>query len=99
MSARNGADPLAPRIALCDNRDPHLPRPLSPLARACEYLEPLTVTVLIEAAAVRGIGWNWRYSDLMPRLPPLGTGLSPVLQWLILPPLMIRLVRGQLRSS
>ena len=59
----------------------------------------LTVTVLIEAAAVRGTGWNWQYSGLMPRLPLLGTGLSPVLQWLILPPLMIRLVRGQLRSS
>ena len=59
----------------------------------------LTVTVLIEAAAVRGIGWNWRYTALMPRLPLLGTGLSPVLQWLILPPLMIRLVRGQLRSG
>jgi hypothetical protein len=29
---------------------------------------------------------SWAYSALMPRLPPLGTGLSPVLQWLILPP-------------
>ena len=41
MSARNGADPLAPRIALRDNRDLHLRRPFSPLARACENLEPL----------------------------------------------------------
>lgn len=59
----------------------------------------LTVTVLIEAAAVRGIGWNWQYSALMPRLPLLGTGLSPVIQWLILPSLLICLVRRQLRSS
>jgi hypothetical protein len=59
----------------------------------------LTVTVLTEAAGVRGIGWNWQYSALMPRLPLLGTGLSPVLQWLVLPPLVIRLVRQQLRAS
>jgi hypothetical protein len=30
---------------------------------------------------------SWAYSTLMPRVPPLGTGLSPTLQWLILPPL------------
>lgn len=59
----------------------------------------LAVTMLIEAAGVRGIGWNWRYSALMPRLPLLGTGLSPVLQWVILPPLVIRLLRRQLRYS
>ena len=59
----------------------------------------LTVTVLIEGAAVRGIGWNWQYSALMLRLPLLGTGLSPVLQWMILPPLVIRLVRRQLQPS
>ena len=28
---------------------------------------------------------SWTYSDLMPRLPVLGTGLSPVLQWLVVP--------------
>ena len=28
---------------------------------------------------------SWTYSALMPRLPPLGTGLSPVLQWIIVP--------------
>ncbi len=27
----------------------------------------------------------WAYSDLMPRLPWIGTGLAPVLQWLIVP--------------
>jgi hypothetical protein len=59
----------------------------------------LTTTMVIEAAGLRGIGWNWRYSSLMPRVPILGTGLSPVLQWIILPPLVIWLVRRQLRSS
>ena len=27
----------------------------------------------------------WAYSELMPVLPPFGTGLSPLLQWLIIP--------------
>ncbi len=28
---------------------------------------------------------SWAYSDLMLILPPFGTGLSPVLQWLVVP--------------
>ena len=28
---------------------------------------------------------SWAYSDLMPVLPPLGTGLSPLLQWVVIP--------------
>lgn len=28
---------------------------------------------------------SWAYRDLMPRLPILGTGLSPVVQWLVVP--------------
>ncbi|MDP2325941.1 MAG: hypothetical protein Q8N51_18200 [Gammaproteobacteria bacterium] len=28
---------------------------------------------------------SWAYRDAMPRIPPLGTGLSPVLQWMVLP--------------
>ncbi len=28
---------------------------------------------------------SWTYSDLMPRLPLLGTGLSPILQWVVVP--------------
>jgi hypothetical protein len=30
---------------------------------------------------------NWAYAAAMPRVPPFGTGLSPLLQWLLLPPL------------
>ena len=41
MSASNGADPLAPRIALRDNRDLHLRRPFPSRARARENLKPL----------------------------------------------------------
>lgn len=28
---------------------------------------------------------SWAYSSLMPVVPPLGTGLLPILQWIILP--------------
>ena len=31
------------------------------------------------------ISLRWTYSDLMPLVPPFGTGLSPLLQWLIIP--------------
>lgn len=31
----------------------------------------------------------WGYSDLMPTLPPVGTGLSPLLQWVFIPALAL----------
>lgn len=55
---------------------------------------------VLAAALILGVGYtifsewlnvevreSWAYSELMPVLPPLGTGLSPILQWLILPPI------------
>ena len=30
---------------------------------------------------------SWAYTDLMPLLPPLGTGFTPALQWIVVPPL------------
>ena len=52
------------------------------------------------AALVIGLGYTvysewvntvirqtWTYSDLMPKLPLFGTGLSPLLQWIIVPAL------------
>ncbi len=33
------------------------------------------------------IRMQWAYSSSMPVIPGLGTGLAPILQWLILPPL------------
>jgi hypothetical protein len=32
---------------------------------------------------------TWAYTDLMPRLPWIGTGLSPILQWLVVPTLAL----------
>jgi hypothetical protein len=52
----------------------------------------LAATVVIEWLAVEAWG-RWAYAPAMPRLPPLGTGLTPVLQWAILPPLLLPAAR------
>jgi hypothetical protein len=59
--------------------------------------------IALGVVATLGLEWHatvlqqrWQYSDLMPRLPFLGTGLTPVLQWLLLPPLVIWLARRQI---
>lgn len=58
------------------------------------------ITTLIEVLALNG-WWitQWRYSAAMPVLPALGVGLVPLLQWVVLPPLVVVLVRGQLRAA
>ena len=38
---------------------------------------------------------SWTYSSLMPIIPGLGVGLVPVLQWIVLPPLVAALVARQ----
>ena len=40
----------------------------------------------------------WGYAETMPRLPWIGTGLAPVLQWLILPTMTARVSRRLLRG-
>lgn len=39
---------------------------------------------------------RWAYAEIMPTLPVLGTGLLPLAQWFVLPPLVVWLVRRQL---
>jgi hypothetical protein len=55
----------------------------------------LTATIVFEALATGVLG-RWAYNDAMPRLPILGTGLLPLLQWLALPPLVLWFVRRQI---
>lgn len=38
---------------------------------------------------------TWAYGPAMPRLPPLGTGLTPVLQWIVVPALAFVWARPQ----
>jgi len=42
---------------------------------------------------------RWTYSELMPLVPPFGTGLSPLIQWLVIPPLVLWFTRRQLRGG
>lgn len=58
----------------------------------------LLVTIVFEALATGPLE-RWRYNAAMPTLPWLGTGLLPVLQWLVLPPLVLWLARGQLVAA
>lgn len=58
----------------------------------------VAITILMEWLATGPLEW-WRYDAAMPRLPLLGTGLLPVLQWLFLPPLTLALMRRQTRSA
>ena len=46
---------------------------------------------------------SWAYTEWMPVLPWIGTGLAPLLQWLMLPPLALtwagRPLRGDLHDA
>lgn len=57
------------------------------------FLVPgLVMTVVFEALATDVWG-RWTYADTMPVLPVTGTGLVPLLQWVLLPLLIVWLVR------
>lgn len=56
------------------------------------------ITIGIEHFATQSThpAWGWRYADTMPIVPVLGVGLTPLLQWILLPPLAIWFARRQL---
>ncbi len=41
----------------------------------------------------------WTYSELMPTLPPFGTGLSPLLQWIVVPIIGFAVMRHWVRRT
>ena len=41
----------------------------------------------------------WGYSATMPRVPWIGTGLAPFIQWVLLPPLIIGVTRRFVQAS
>jgi hypothetical protein len=55
-----------------------------PLVAVSTVMSALAYTVFSEwlNTVVRE---SWAYRDAMPRLPWLGTGLTPVLQWIVVP--------------
>ncbi|MGY6703327.1 hypothetical protein [Roseinatronobacter sp.] len=69
---------------------------------------PLPVAIFVAVGLILTIGFEyyytsislrWTYSELMPLVPPFGTGLSPLLQWLVIPPVVIWLTRRHLIGS
>lgn len=42
---------------------------------------------------------SWAYSGLMPQLPYIGTGLSPLLQWLVIPAASFAIVANSVRRA
>lgn len=73
---------------------------LHPSARslALFLLPGIIMTIVFEAVAT-GAVHRWTYANSMPTLPGLGTGVAPLAQWLILPPVIIFIVRRQVRPS
>ena len=57
----------------------------------------LVITIAIEKLAVAGF-WidNWTYSAHMVIVPGLEVGLTPLLQWIVLPPLVIWFCKRQI---
>ena len=55
----------------------------------------IAITVAAEYLATEVLH-RWAYAEQMPTLPVLGTGLLPVLQWTLVPPLVVWFVRRQL---
>lgn len=71
---------------------------LRPAALVTYLAVGVAITIVLEWLATGPLE-RWRYDAAMPRLPLLGTGLLPVLQWLFLPPLTLALMRRQTRSA
>lgn len=58
------------------------------------------ITIVIERLALAG-SWlgGWKYAPSMPIVPGLEVGLSPLLQWVVLPPLVLWFARRQILGS
>lgn len=52
----------------------------------------ILITLVLELLATEVVG-RWAYADSMPTLPVLGTGLLPILQWIIVPLVSLTAVR------
>lgn len=74
----------------------HRPRSEWPLL-VCFIVLALAYTVFSEWMNVN-VTRSWAYTDHMPLIPPLGTGLTPILQWIIVPILTWVRAGGRVRS-
>ncbi|MDZ7748925.1 MAG: hypothetical protein U5K43_08820 [Halofilum sp. (in: g-proteobacteria)] len=58
----------------------------------------VTVTVVFEWLATGPLD-RWAYADTMPVVPVVGIGLAPLVQWLVLPPLILWLARRHILGN
>lgn len=56
----------------------------------------VAITAIVEWLATRG-HWaqTWAYSSVMPLIPGIGIGLSPLLQWVVVPTMVLWFARRQ----
>jgi hypothetical protein len=45
------------------------------------------------------VSGNWAYTTAMPRLPFIGTGLAPLLEWVIVPTAALRIIGRRAREA
>lgn len=57
----------------------------------------LVVTVVLEQVAIHS--GRWSYADSMPIVPLLGVGIVPIVQWLIVPLIVLWLTRRHLQGQ
>jgi len=58
----------------------------------------ILITVVMEWLATGPLD-RWQYAAAMPRLPIVGTGLLPLLQWILLPAVILIVVQRQVRGA
>lgn len=63
--------------------------------KATFLLTGLVITVVFEILATGPLN-RWAYADIMPIVPILDVGVSPVMQWLLLPVLQLWFVKRQI---
>ena len=62
---------------------------------ACFVMAGVVYTTFSEWANVQVFG-SWSYNEAMPTIPPIGVGLTPILQWIVIPSITILLMRHYL---
>lgn len=58
----------------------------------------VVITAIFEALATKVLD-RWEYADAMPILPFFGTGLFPLLQWILIPPIVVWFAKRQLSKA
>ena len=58
----------------------------------------IVITVVFEAIAIHVLN-RWQYATVMPTLPIIGTGIAPILQWLIIPSIIVFMMRRRGKNA